>query len=411
MNKNQILLTSLLSAALSNQSIKNLDLHGADWNAIYEEAKAHEVHTLIYPLIKDINSSNFLDETLKAKWKRQAVAAGTLMIKHMEQIHIIFNEFNNSNIRFIPLKGLVIRDLYPIPEMRTMGDGDILVDQKDIKKACEILLNMGYINDSTDSKHMHFIHATHMCIEIHYLLITKGLINKNLDNFEINVWKDTKQSLICNVPVIVLSSENQIFHLILHMAVHLSSLGFGLRQLCDFFLMIEKNRDEINWDNLYGKINEYGITSFSHALLLICKNFFNYTLPEVFINHPIDEDCINILIDDIFCGGLFGNRTWEREINSMHLQYIDSVESSSVIGKWKIVQKILFPSVSKLGTKYSYAKKFPILTPVAWMHRLFYGAISRDFTLSQKKSLLIPNKSDSLKIMNRAKLLHQLDLK
>lgn len=411
MNNDQILLTSLLSTALRNQNIESLNLQGADWNSIYEEAKAHEVHTIIYPLIKNHDFSQSSDKMLIAKWQKQTLMSGISQINHMEQMNIIFNKFNNSKIRFIALKGLVLRDLYPNPEMRTMSDADILVEQKDIKKACTILLKMGYKKDGTDSKHIHFKHDTYMCIEIHLFLISKGTINKSFDEFETNVWKNAKTSIVCNSPSLVLSKEDQILHLILHMAAHLSSSGFGLRQLCDFFMIIEKRSCDINWIDLSCRISEYGITSFTFALFKVCKNLFNISIPEVFKICSIDENCVDALIEDIFSGGIFGRRTLERDLNGIQLQYIDPVNSKIVYKKWRNIISFLFPSVNKLALKYSYAKKFPILTPAAWSHRLLYGFFRRDFTLAEKITILVPIKSTSDKVKNRIILLHQLDLK
>lgn len=414
MNKNQLILASLLSAALRNEDINNLDsfdLHDVDWSHIYEEARAHEVHTLIYPFIKQIKLVYPSEKKLLSKWQSQVLMSGIIQQKHIEQMEIILNDFNKSNINFIPLKGLVLRELYPFPEMRSMGDADILVDQRDIKKACQTLLNMGYKKQSTDSKHIHFIHNKHMSIEIHFLLISKDSLNKNTDRFEAEVWVNAKKSYVCNTPSLVLSLEDQLLHLIFHMAVHLSSGGFGLRQLCDLFVLIEKIYDYFNWKELYNKTSEYGVTHFAAALFIICKKLFNMQVPNLYNDQIRDYEYINVLIEDIFSGGIFGNRTMERTIGSIQLRYINPASDNEKNNPLKNIISLLFPPLKRMGIKYSYAKKSPILIPIVWLHRLLYGLIRRDFTLSEKKTMVIPNKAVSEDILNRAKLLHQFDLK
>lgn len=411
MNSNQILLTSLLSSALGNQSIENVDLANADLMSLYEEALAHQVHTLIYPLIKEYEFKNPSNKAFMSKWKKQMLISGVAQLKHIEQMEILLNEFNKANIKFIPLKGLVLRELYPIPEMRTMGDADILVEPKDIGKASRILSNMGYKKQSTDSKHIHFIHNTHMCIEIHFFIVSKDSLSKNLDEFETHVWQNAKKSNVCNTPSLILSLEDQMLHLILHMAVHLSSGGFGLRQLCDLFVFTEKNYNNIDWDNIYKKTSDYGLTTFASTLFNICKKLFNEKIPEIFIKQHIEWNYMNALIEDIFSGGIFGSRTTVRELGGIQLRYTNHIDSSNAVTPLRKIISLLFPPIELLGIQYSYAKKFPILTPAAWLHRIFYGLFRNDFTLSEKKSFLFPSKSASLEIINRAKLLHQLDLK
>lgn len=52
MNKNQILLAALLTAALKNKNIENIDLIQTDWVAIFEEKPVHEVYTIIVLIYK-----------------------------------------------------------------------------------------------------------------------------------------------------------------------------------------------------------------------------------------------------------------------------------------------------------------------------------------------------------------------
>ncbi len=411
MNRNQILLAALLTAALKNQNIENIDLSDVDWTEIYDEAVAHEVHTIIYPLIKSLNLNDSYNKALISKWQKEVLLSGITQIQHTEQISKVFDEFNLAGIPFIALKGLTLRELYPIPEMRTMGDADILVKQKDIKTTCIILSKMGYKKQSIDSKHIHFIHNTHLSIEIHFSLISKGLLNKSLNEFETRVWENAKMSQICNVPGHILSHEDQLLHLILHMAVHLSSSGFGLRQLSDFSLMVEAKGNETNWNEVSKKIDEYGITRFAAALFIICRKLFNTQIPVVFKDNCLNEKIIENLIEDTFTGGIFGQRTLARILGGIQLHYINHTGQDETAKQWRDLISIIFPSIQRLGTQYSYAKNYPILTPIAWIHRIFYSFFRRDFTLSEKKFLIIPDKSIASDIKNHAKLLHSLDLK
>lgn len=417
MNRNQKLLTSLLAAALKYDSTKNnfqkdfMDMTSIDLPAIYEEAKAHEVHTIIYPLLSKLEFCNSGDIVLLKKWQKQIFISGMAQIRYMEEMKQLFKDFTSQGISFIPLKGLVLRNLYPIPEMRTMGDADILVLESDMKIAREILSEMGYKKESTDSKHIHFSHKTRLSIELHFSLITKGTLSKNLNSFEADVWKNAKMSYVLGMASNILSPEDQLLHLILHMAVHLSSGGFGLRQLCDLFLFIEKNNKNINWDYINIKTREYEIIPFTSTLFIICSKLFGMDLPSEYNLHRVEYNYVNALIEDIFSGGIFGDRTRERMLSGIKLRYISNASTEKEHKAPFSIVKTLFPPSDILGLQYSYARKFPILTPIAWLHRILYSIFRRDFTISEKKAFLLPDNKVSTEINNRAKLLHQLDLK
>lgn len=417
MNRNQKLLTSLIAASLKNDFSESysqnnfMDMTSIDLPAIYEEAKAHEVHTIIYPLLSKLKFFRSGDIMLLSKWQKQIVMAGISQIRHMEEMKLLFKEFTNNGISFIPLKGLVLRELYPIPEMRTMGDADILVYENDLKRACGILSAMGYKKESIDSKHIHFIHKTKLCIELHFFLISQGSISKNLDSFENGVWKNAKKSYVLGMAANILSLEDQLLHLILHMAVHLSSGGFGLRQLCDLFLFIERNSENINWEYINIKTREYEIIPFTSTLFIICSKLFGMSLPNAYYLHRVEYNYVNALIEDIFSGGVFGDRTRERFLGGIKLHYITNPSTDKETNTIGSIIKSLFPPVHMLGLQYSYARNFPILTPIAWLHRIVYSIFRRDFTICEKRSFLMPDNKVNTELKNRAKLLHLLDLK
>ena len=52
--------------------------------------------------------------------------------------------FNSKQIKHMVLKGYIIKSLYPSPDMRTMGDIDILLQLKQSKEEKGILSSLGY---------------------------------------------------------------------------------------------------------------------------------------------------------------------------------------------------------------------------------------------------------------------------
>lgn len=410
MDKNQQTLIKLLSAAIRGREITELDFDGVDWRALYEEAKAHEVYTLIYPAISNLAHKIATDSTLLAEWQRAVLYSGMTQIQHIEQMSRVLSSFNNAGIPVIALKGLVLRDLYPQPELRTMSDADILVKRKDIDRSKNLLLKMGYHIHGEDIKHIHFKHQSYPPIELHQSLVDYNKF-KNSGFLEDTLWKNAVAAALCSIPAFSLSLGDQVLHLFLHMASHFKSCGFGLRPLCDLVLMIERNRESINWNYFAEKAELCGLFNFASTILLVCKKLFGLEIPEVIYNPNLEnEPFVEAIISDIFAGGAYGDKDSDRLISGLRLHFSKHAGSKSPGGRLENFLSLVFPPVIKLGTRYSYAKKHSFLLPAAWIHRAVWFLIRRDVNGYQKKNSVLPSSRIKAIGEERTKLLDWLQL-
>jgi hypothetical protein len=117
-----------------------------------------------------------------------------------------------------------------------------------------------------------------------------------------------------------------------------------------------------------------------------------------------------MVIDYIFEGDIFGKRVKEREIAGTRLHFSKHSIGSGFIGRSLNTLSLLFPSPKQLGDRYLYARKYPILAPVAWAHRLLYCIVRKDLTPSQKKNYLFPDETTKSTMEGKAGLLSWLQL-
>lgn len=370
MDRNRQFLVNLLSLAIRNQSFDQVIDPDIDWKVVYEEAYAHQVHTLIYPVIKNITSTNGPSIDLLSLWQSVTVTIAINQIRHIKQISEVFKKFEDE-VPVIALKGLIIRQYYPQPNLRTMGDADILIHKEDYERTRSLLTQIGYHEGPSTPKHTSFYHSLFPSIEVHWTLLSNKSF-QNFEHFNEDIWKNAISTSIFYTPALTLSAEDQILHLLLHMAGHMRKLGFGLRQLCDIVLYIETNKDILNWQLVNEKVNHYGIGQFTGVIFSLCNKLFHLETPPLFNNNLLEDDFfIDLMITDIFDGGVFGKRNPEREVFSSLFQYVDGRASGYTAGnKSRKFFPIIFPSPKKLSSKYRYAQMLPLLLPFAWLHRL-----------------------------------------
>ena len=111
-------------------------------------------------------------------------------------IHEKFNEVGKivddiltlNNIPHVFLKGYELQNLYPDPNLRMMGDIDVLVKPEDYKKALQCLINNEFkaINDSEKDYTLLY---NNISIELHHKLfedfrILNEYFNKPFDNIK-----------------------------------------------------------------------------------------------------------------------------------------------------------------------------------------------------------------------------------
>jgi hypothetical protein len=393
MNANQKLLIDLLSVAIRGQKQTQINSAKINWIYIFEEAKAHHVDALLYPIIQSLDTIVSPCNELMTEWQKKTVLTGMMQIQHIEKVAKLLHKFNESGIKVLVLKGLVIREYYPRPELRSMSDSDILIHKEDINHIRKLLEEMGYTERESNSIHIMFSHKFDFPVEVHWSLVDHNNF-KGIECFEGSIWNNAIPINICNVPALGLSLEDQLLYLCMHMAAHALDSGFGLRQLCDLVLQVEATRETTDWELFYAKSKECGMERFIWAVFIVCNQLLNLEIPREF-NSTIIEDkyYIEMLINDIFSGGVYGKRGTVRMNGNSLLHYSYHQDTNHLLGKIKRYVDFIFPSNERLGKRYEYLKRYPFLTPVGWLHRLIRYILRKDYSLIEKVTLLFRARS------------------
>ena len=141
MNNTQIQLVKLLNKSLVKEKIdidKNINL-----SELISEAKINKVEPLIYSAISE-ESKAIIDAEILNDLKKTTFYSGVQQLNHIKEVSRILKRFQNESIDVLVLKGLVIRDLYPNPTLRTMSDADIVVREENLETSKLLMIELGY---------------------------------------------------------------------------------------------------------------------------------------------------------------------------------------------------------------------------------------------------------------------------
>ena len=101
----------------------------------------------------------------------RAVAMETLQTKEFELVN---ETFRAQNVRFLPLKGFLMRSLYQEPYLRLMGDYDALAHPDDFERAAAIVKDLGFQFNDSDECHYSFHKDPGLVLELHFALFEES---------------------------------------------------------------------------------------------------------------------------------------------------------------------------------------------------------------------------------------------
>lgn len=366
MNINQRQLIDCISAAIHGNKINASSNKNINWTKIIEQAYKHNVQALLYFSLDKIGEFN---EKLFEDIKKNTIITALQQMKHVQQLEKVFRKFKDNNVALAGLKGIAVRGLYERPEFRTMSDCDLLVQKYNLERGKQLLLKLGYIYSGCEKNHLSFKHEKFLPIDLHWTLEDKR--GKGSADFDKEVWKNVIEIPIGKEKGLSLSWEDTLVHLLMHMAGHTVNNGFGIRQLCDVALVIEKNFHSINWTSFYKKIKSIEIEKFTIAVFITCKELFKIEVPYEITKHgEFTSKYLDMFINYMYSCGAQG-RFDLVNVYSNQLAYNPgnngaSENNESKRSIIKRIVKILFPGIQEIKNKFPYTKKIIVLIPLAW---------------------------------------------
>lgn len=363
----------LLKSSIENQtSSKEIT---SSYDEILKLASIHKVVPLIYEAAYKTESFKKIDINFQKLFKTTSMQIVYSQIQRSEKFLQLYKEFNKAGLKVLVFKGILLRELYPIPDERISGDEDLLIQKKDLKKIEEILKsnNMERIlsQEEDEDVYHYFCPKTGLHLELHTTLFgDKSHTYRNMNKIFATVFDDSDKIIVNDVQINTFSLDKHFLYVIIHAIKHFVSCGTGIRQVCDIVMYINKYHQEINWGYVWKEIISLGYDTLLVNLLQIGIDYLG--LEEDKIIYPSDKKNYYIntesLIEDIMEGGIYGASTQAR-LNSANMS-LDALNKESK-SKLKSNLAAIFPKAENLKGRYKYLEKYPLLLPVAWMSRIF----------------------------------------
>ena len=266
-----------------------------------------------------------------------------------------------EKIRFLPLKGSVIRKLYPEEWMRVSCDVDILIDPENLDQAEQALKSaLNYRRKGQCLHDISLYSPTDVHVELHFSLIEDERLPKAVPILN-RIWEYASPVSESSYQM-ALAPEMLYFYHIAHMAKHIQTGGCGIR----FFLdtQILNQALPLNSDLKNALLQEAGLLKFEEHVCRLSNVWFH--------DEDMDDESFRFhrfILD----GGSYGTTASRLSTNTMS-------RNSSF---FKYLTYRLFPPKHVIRNGYPVVKKHGWLLPLFYVIRPFH----RLATGSRKRAL------------------------
>ena len=332
------LLISLVSAEAEG---KPLDIGGeVDYASLLALAEHHSVANIVCYALE--RSGAAVPDGIMAKFRRLRDKALMSDIQQQADFEQLCSEFGEAGIRFIPLKGILLKSLYPQSDYRTMSDIDLLIDEENAARAREIMCSLGYTVDSVDlGVHDEFLKMPSTRVEIHRELF--GAEGGEYAPLFTDPWS------MCRVSNgrWEFTEEAFFLYILAHGMKHYSLGGTGIRTFLDISIYLR--HADIDLDGIYAKFDSVGQRQ-------LCEDII--ALSRVWFDGAEHTERTRSAAEYILKGGTYG--TFENQVQH-------ELQSKSKAG---YVFSKLFPNLKTMRQRYPVLKKAPVLLPIFWLVRI-----------------------------------------
>ena len=268
----------------------------------------------------------------------------------MRAVEDIFRTFEERGISYLPLKGCCMKALYPQPEMRVMGDADILIRPEQYEEIAAAMNALGFSFRREDD-HVYDWYSDALHVELHKSLVPP--VDEDYFSYFGDGWQRAVRQQGSRYAY---SAEDTFVFLFSHFARHYRGSGIGCRHVVDLYVYLRANP---------GLDEAYLASEFSKLHLLRFYENVCRMLAVWFCGETADE------ITELMTAFLFSGGNWGTMEAGMYANEVQKAKKRGQIrhSGYHAVMTALFPPKNSLTYRYSVLRKAPCLLPAIWVVR------------------------------------------
>lgn len=301
------------------------------------------------------------DPQLKEELRKNCMGSIALFSRRGAMAELFSRLLDENEIDHIVMKGYVLRQYYPVPELRSYGDIDLVIRPEDRKRCHDLMLSKGF-QIETDWEPVYSYTRDCEFYEMHTEIMEVEVSNKaDYRGYFGQMWQYARPA---QGHTYEFAPEFHFLYMLTHIAKHVVGSGAGIRMYLDVAAFIRRFSDVLDWAWVERELERLCFTDFANMVLTLVEKYFGIVSPIPL--KEVEPAILDDFLEFTMTGGVFGKVRRNSGTDALKKESRET-ESLSRVGTFA---RRLFPKAKTIESRYTYLQDKPWLLPVAWIHRL-----------------------------------------
>lgn len=363
----------LIACALNGIRPEESVTAAIDHESLYKFADSQNIEAMLGWILAETDCGE-----MTLRWKNAVNSSIRKNILFDAERAKVLSFLEEKGIWHMPLKGVLLKDLYPAYGLREMGDNDILFDPEAASSLKDFFLSQGYeCIMYARSNHDVYSKPPYFTFEMHTSLFGKSSpYSKYYLHVKDRLIRD--EGSVCGYHF---SDEDFYIFLYLHFAKHLHGRGAGLRFLTDLYLY-RSHYPHLNSAYISGELSRFDLAEEEEFIQKLIRKLFSSPDPDSFSSLDPGEKAFFL---QVLTNGTFGSL--ETYVSNKLAKYSSS---SPLARKLHYVKDRLFPELEPTLPYYpAFFTRHRWALPLFYIYRIFNRLIVKRKRLWKEIKLLI----------------------
>lgn len=245
---------------------------------VYQISVYHTLSAMTYMVLE--KGQDILEGEVFKNWKKEkdkAIRKNILLDRERERIFAFMEE---QGIWHMPLKGIILKEMYPAFGMRQMADNDILYDSNFQKPLCIWMKEQGYKVISCGRGN----HDVYEKKPVYNYEMHTALYGGEHNPVWITYYENIKEKLIADKKKkysFHFTDEDFYIYIITHIYKHFAGSGTGIRSLLDVYIYLQAKEAIMNWDYINEELKKVQVSDFEGKVRHLSQKVFSKELQKL----------------------------------------------------------------------------------------------------------------------------------
>ena len=261
----------------------------------------------------------------------------------MKRLQEVFDAFEQNGIEYMPIKGSILKSLYPSHEMRRMTDADVLIKVEQYPQVRSAMLSIDF-SETKESDHEYIWDKEGLNIELH-----KHLIPSYHSDYYRYFGVGWEKAAVRQGNRWFMTNEDAFIYDFVHFTKHFRTSGVKCRMVIDLWIYL-RSFPELDRTYIRQEMDKLELGAFYDNMICVIDAWF--------CDGAWDEKT-EFISDYILDGGAL-KEVAERAKTAKSIENIRAANQ-------KMFWKKIFPSKNNIEWNYPELKHLPL--PAAWVAR------------------------------------------